>query len=85
VRGIGKRFVYILHSDSDPSRYYVGVTSDPDRRLRQHNEGPSGHTVSYRLWSFVVVIELPTEGAARRFERYLKSCSGRAFSKRHFT
>jgi hypothetical protein len=25
-----------------------------------------------------------TENAARRFEKYLKSGSGRAFSKRHF-
>jgi hypothetical protein len=32
----------------------------------------------------VVVIELPTEQQALRFERYLKSGSGRAFAKRHF-
>jgi predicted GIY-YIG superfamily endonuclease len=84
VRGVGKRFVYILRSDSDPSRHYVGVTSNPDNRLRRHNEGPTGHTLSHRPWSFVVVIELPSESTARRLERYLKSGSGRAFSKRHF-
>jgi hypothetical protein len=43
-----------------------------------------GHTVSHRPWFFVVVIEFPAELEARRFERYLKSGSGRAFSKRHF-
>jgi hypothetical protein len=32
----------------------------------------------------VVSIEFPSEKAARRFERYLKSGSGRAFAKRHF-
>jgi hypothetical protein len=32
----------------------------------------------------VVVIELPTEQQAVRFERYLKSGSGRAFAARHF-
>jgi predicted GIY-YIG superfamily endonuclease len=84
VQGIGKRFVYIIRSDSDPRRHYVGITGNPDSRLRWHNEGLVGHTVSNRPWSFVVVIEFPTEGAARRFERYLKSGSGRAFSKRHF-
>jgi predicted GIY-YIG superfamily endonuclease len=84
VQGVGKRFVYIIRSDSDPLRHYVGVTSNPDDRLRWHNEGLSGHTASHRPWSYVVVIEFPTEGQALRFERYLKSGSGRAFSKRHF-
>jgi hypothetical protein len=31
-----------------------------------------------------VSIEFPTEAQALRFERYLKSGSGRAFAKRHF-
>jgi predicted GIY-YIG superfamily endonuclease len=31
--GIGKRFVYIARSDVDPSRHYVGVTSDVGNRL----------------------------------------------------
>ena len=82
--GIQKRIVYILRSDSDPSRHYVGVTSDMDERLVWHNNGPCGHTVSYRPWTLVVTIEFPTERAAVRFERYLKSGSGRAFAKRHF-
>jgi predicted GIY-YIG superfamily endonuclease len=82
--GIGKRFVYVMRSDSDPSRHYVGVTSNTDNRLEWHNSGPCGHTVEYRPWSLVVVIEFPTERHALRFERYLKSGSGRAFAKRHF-
>jgi hypothetical protein len=32
----------------------------------------------------VVSIEFPTEQQALRFEKYLKSGSGRAFAKRHF-
>ena len=84
MQGIGKRFVYILRSDSDPSRHYVGVASNPDERLHWHNEGPAGHTCAHRPWSIVVSIEFPTEREALRFERYLKSGSGRAFAKRHF-
>jgi putative endonuclease len=84
VHGTGRRFVYILRSDADPSRHYVGVASDPDERLHWHNEGPSGHTTSHRPWSIVVSIEFLTEKEALRFERYLKSGSGRAFAKRHF-
>jgi hypothetical protein len=37
-----------------------------------------------RPWSLVVSLEFASERAARRFEKYLKSGSGRAFSKRHF-
>jgi hypothetical protein len=33
VRGIGRRFVYVLRSDTDPARHYVGVTGDVDERL----------------------------------------------------
>ncbi|MDD1721798.1 MAG: GIY-YIG nuclease family protein [Euryarchaeota archaeon] len=83
MRGIGNRFVYVLRSDTDPARHYVGITSDPDSRLEWHNHGPCGHTTRHRPWSFVVVLEFPTERAAVEFERYLKSGSGRAFTKRH--
>lgn len=84
MRGIGKRFVYVLRSDTNAERYYVGVTSDVDNRLEWHNHGPSGHTLTDRPWSLVVVLEFPTEQEAVRFERYLKSGSGRAYAKRHF-
>jgi predicted GIY-YIG superfamily endonuclease len=79
-----KRFVYILRSDADRARHYVGITDDVDCRLKWHNEGPRGYTTSYRPWSIVVSLEFPDEATARRFERYLKSGSGRAFAKRHF-
>jgi predicted GIY-YIG superfamily endonuclease len=85
MRGLGARFVYILQSDSDPSRHYVGRTANVDERLAWHNSGPCGHTVANRPWSILVSVEFGTEGEAARFERYLKSGSGRAFAKRHFT
>jgi predicted GIY-YIG superfamily endonuclease len=84
MKGIGRRFVYILRSESDPSRHYVGITEDFDKRLAWHNEGPCGHTVANRPWLPVVVLEFPNGPAAERFERYLKTGSGRAFAKRHF-
>jgi predicted GIY-YIG superfamily endonuclease len=83
--GIAKRFVYIIRSDVEPSRHYVGITSDVRQRLEWHNHGPSGHTVSHRPWSLVVSMEFRSEREAVRFEKYLKSGSGRAFAKRHFS
>ena len=81
---IEKRIVYILRSETDSSRHYVGITNNVCDRLEWHNDGPSGHTVQHRPWSLVVAMEFPNEKAAVRFEKYLKSGSGRAFSKRHF-
>ena len=78
-----KRFVYILRSATDASRHYTGITSDVSARLEWHNHGPCGCTVHNRPWSLAVAIEFPNEQTARRFEKYLKSGSGRAFSKRH--
>jgi putative endonuclease len=80
-----KRFVYILRSDADPARHYTGITSDVTARLEWHNHGPCGCTIHHRPWSLVVSIEFRTEASARRFESYLKSGSGRAFAKRHFS
>ena len=85
MRGMGKRFVYIIRSEREPARHYVGITSDPNRRLEWHDHGPCGHTLEHRPWSLVVVVELPTEPAALRFEKYLKSGPGRAFTKRHLS
>ena len=82
MRGVGKRFVYVLRSEANPSRHYVGITSSVDERLEWHNPGPYGHTISDRPWSVVVSLEFPDEAQARRFEGYLKSGSGRAFAKR---
>jgi predicted GIY-YIG superfamily endonuclease len=84
MHGVEKRIVYILRSAVDPRRHYVGLTNDIAARLQWHNDGPCGHTVRYRPWSVVVAMEFATEAAALRFEKYLKSGSGRAFAKRHF-
>ena len=84
MRGIGARFVYVLRSESNPSRHYVGRATDVDERLEWHNHGPCGYTLEYRPWSIVVSLEFPNESTAARFEKYLKSGSGRAFAKRHF-
>jgi predicted GIY-YIG superfamily endonuclease len=84
MRGVGARFVYILRSETDASRHYVGRATSPDERLEWHNAGPSGYTLQHRPWRLIVSIEFPNESSASRFERYLKSGSGRAFATRHF-
>ena len=79
-----KRFVYILQSLADPTRYYTGVTSDVCARLIAHNDGLSPHTAESRPWRSLVVIEFDEERPAPESERYLKTGSGREFARRHF-
>ena len=79
-----KRFVYVLRSLSEPTRPYVGLTSDVSARLGFHNAGLSPHTSKYRPWELVVALEFATEDRAIEFEKYLKTGSGHAFAKRHF-
>lgn len=79
-----KRFVYILKSCAHGPRFYTGVTADVQDRLERHNRGGCVHTAPYRPWQVHVVVEFPDEEPALKFERYLKSGSGRAFARRHF-
>jgi predicted GIY-YIG superfamily endonuclease len=53
-------------------------------RLRAHNEGLSLQTSRHRPWRMLVVIEFDEEEPAMKFERYLKTGSGREFARRHF-
>ena len=78
------RSVYVLRSVSNPERHYVGITASMRGRLEWHNAGPCGYTAAHRPWRLLVQLEFADEQTARRFERYLKSGSGRAFAKRHF-
>ena len=81
---MAKRFVYILNSHSDPTRYYTGIAGNVRRRLEEHNAGGCRHTHRWRLWRVVVVIVFASEERALDFERYLKTGSGCAFATRHF-
>jgi len=74
-------YVYLLDSIRFTNEYYVGLTNSLKERLKQHNEGISTHTAKFRPWRLVGFVD---EGDARRFEKYLKSGSGREFSRRHF-
>lgn len=80
----GPHIVYVIRSESNPARYYTGITSNLARRLDNHNAGSTVSTIDARPWQLVVAIEFGDPARASAFERYLKSGSGRAFSLRHF-
>jgi putative endonuclease len=73
-------YVYLLESAGDHRRHYTGFTENLKSRLAAHNAGRNPSTAS----NLVGYIALANEARARDFERYLKSGSGKTFSKRHF-
>jgi putative endonuclease len=77
-------YVYILRSLEHLGRYYVGVTTDLRARLQKHNAGEVPHTSKYLPWAIKTYVAFSDEKQAFAFEKYLKSPSGRAFSKNDF-
>ena len=75
--------VYILRSQSDPSRHYTGFTEDLHERLRHHNSGACPHTTKFRPWQFKTCMAFADRDRALAFERYLKSHCGRTFAAKH--
>jgi putative endonuclease len=79
-----KRFVYVLHSLSNPERQFVESAANVPLRMAAHNAGHSPLTAAHRPWKLVAVVQFGNEAAAQRFEKFLKSTAGRAFSKQYF-
>jgi putative endonuclease len=77
-------FVYSIQSENNPDRYYVGLTSDIERRLEEHNTGKSMHTNKFRPWKLVTYTAFVDKAKAEKFEIYLKTSSSRAFAKKRF-
>jgi len=75
--------VYLLQSVACPDQRYIGMTSNVDKRLQEHNSGKSPHTSKYKPWRVAVTVSFEDDGRAVQFEQYLKSGSGHAFANRH--
>ncbi|MFA4838803.1 MAG: GIY-YIG nuclease family protein [Candidatus Neomarinimicrobiota bacterium] len=64
--------LYIIKSEVDGS-FYIGYSSDIEKRLAQHNSGMSFYTSRKSPWKLVHVEEYKTKREAIYRERYLKS------------
>jgi putative endonuclease len=73
-------YTYILRSRSCPRKIYSGSTQDLRTRVSEHNSGKSTYTSKFMPWELVFYAAFQEEVTARKFERYLKSGSGRAFA-----
>ena len=75
-------YVYILRSIDFPDQKYTGFTENLETRLAKHNSGSVTHTSKYRPWRLQTYVAFSDKDKAINFEKYLKSGSGRAFSKK---
>ena len=73
-------YVYVLRSLKD-GRFYVGMTENIDRRLKEHNQGRTRSTKGYRPWELFFSEPYDTRIAAREREKYLKSGIGKEYIK----
>ena len=76
------KYVYILQSQIKLEHFYVGITDDLQARLGKHNAGDVSHTSKFKPWRIKTYTAFNDEKRAIEFEKYLKSASGRAFSKK---
>jgi len=74
--------VYILESLKDKSRY-VGTTINLANRLKEHNSGETKSNKSKTPYKLIWYCGFHNKLRAYKFERYLKSSSGHAFTKKH--
>ena len=67
-------YCYIL--ECSDGTYYTGWSTDPERRLREHNSGRGArYTRSRRPVRLVYLEELPDKSAALKRERAIKALS----------
>ena len=74
--------VYILICTDGTT--YVGCTNDIDDRLIRHGRGEVHATRSKLPVKLLLTINFYDKYKAYKFEKYLKSGSGRSFMQRHF-
>jgi putative endonuclease len=67
-------FVYILFSKS-LSKFYVGESSLPDERIKEHNNGKYGKSFTKQVndWEIYLLIELENRNQALKIEKKIKS------------
>ena len=69
-------YLYILKSNKD-GKYYIGSTSDIERRLIEHNSGRSRYTKNKGPFELAHKETYNTNSEAKKREFYLKSLKSR--------
>jgi putative endonuclease len=73
-------YVYAIKS-CERKYIYVGLTSNPQRRIEEHNRGKERTTRSYAPFRTLLVERFISRPEARKREKYLKTGIGREHLK----
>ncbi len=73
-------YVYVLLSGKD-GKFYIGLTSDLKRRLKEHNDGKASSTKSRRPLKLLYYEAHISKEDAKRRENYFKTTKGKATLK----
>jgi predicted GIY-YIG superfamily endonuclease len=77
--------MYYVYSLKCKDGYYVGCADDIQERLGRHHKGQVPVTKDRLPVELEFYFAIEDKYKAFEFEKYLKSGSGRAFIKRHFS
>jgi len=68
--------VYILRSETDPTKMYCGYTNNIQRRIRQHNgeiKGGGKYTSANRPWKIAAIIHTTSKSESLKVEYCTKA------------
>jgi putative endonuclease len=76
-------FVYILFSKTR-SGYYIGQTSNIEKRLKRHNKGIVPSTKGGIPWKLILQIEVSNRSEAMLLEKKIKKRGAKRFIDDYF-
>jgi predicted GIY-YIG superfamily endonuclease len=76
--------MHYIYSLKCKDGFYVGCTDNIEERLQRHKNGHVPATKDRLPVSLEFYVAVADKYKAFKFEKYLKSGSGRAFAKKHF-
>ena len=71
-------YVYILYS-AKLDKYYIGYTSDLDKRIIDHNTGISDYTAKASDWELKYSEQFPSRETAMKREKEIKAKKSRKY------
>jgi putative endonuclease len=78
-------YIYILQSEIESERFYIGRTKELRGRLSSHHSGNVRYTRRWKPWRVKTYIAVLDPERAVALERYFKSSAGRAFRKKRLS
>ena len=76
--------MHYVYSQKCKDGYYIGCTEDLKERIERHMNGHVPATANRLPVALQFYVAIEDKYRAFEFEKYLKSGSGRAFTKNHF-